>query len=221
MTTTGDQAVDAATKGRIDEFLSLEERVTKDIDTVRCIHNEAYTQAARALLVRRMPEGRNVIDYSMLKDEGIANQFVELLMSNYAAALHHMTGYTVPTDKLGRSMTVETYVGVVEGELNKTIKAHKDNYTLERHTYLMVNSEDSVTARLSNKMLSHAVGNARLTEDDVPTMIRYMHADELLDASKLKFEEAISLLMRWRRNDHKIERTDVQNLRAYKKPAAE
>lgn len=219
---SGDHPIDPKAKGRIEEFLSLEQRVAQDVDTLRIIHHEAYTQAARAVLQIRMTDGRTVIDYSMLKDEDTAEQFADLVMDNYATALHNMTGYVVPTDKLGRSLWVEQFAGISGSEIYKAVRTHKERYTFDQHVHVTVNSEDSATAKVSGKMMSHAIGNAGLSDDDIPAMVNYMHASELLDATKLKFEEAVNLLMRWRRKsgdpaERHFDRSELSSLRAYKR----
>lgn len=217
--------LDNATKAKIEEFLTLEERVGKDVDKLQIVHQEAYTYAVRAHLTERDGD----VDYNKLKDGTIREAFIESMIDVYVAATTDfwrrkgLTGSSInpPTDKLGRSLWIEQYMGMLGTQIGRIVEELKEKYTSTYHLAQMITGKNNVTERVTNKWLMNAINKSGLREEDKDSIITYMHANEFVDTSKLEFTDAISLLMRYRRGEPRsLSPEDIFEVKrdAYKKP---
>lgn len=199
---------------KIEKFFSLDEMVDKHAATMEILHAEAYTTAARKVL---MKDG--LVDMSLLKDKDMQNVFIETMTGAYLDGIpKSYSGDHRPTDVLMRSLWMEGYTGLSQGTITRLVRDQMDRYTLQQHMNLTVYSDESIVKDKIGRMRFTALGESGLAQADVPSIVKYIKIEDRLDASKLKLAEATNLLRVYKR-EGAIANSMIDRLEAYKKPA--
>jgi len=184
--------------------------------TMQVLHSEAFNKAARAALTNE----QGLIDMKLLQHEGRQEMFINAMVEHYVQGTAAMYGQKAPTDILARSLWLEGYTGLSQGNLSRMVREQKSNYTLDQHMNMTVFAQESLTNEMSKRLRGNALSASGLTNADRASIVKYMKADDLLDPDRLTVPEAGSLLRMYQR-EGVIGRRTVESLAAYKRPTAE
>ncbi len=200
---------------RVEKFLSLDEQVDKMMTTMQVLHSEAFNAAARAALT----DGNGLVDMKLLQHEGRQEIFINAMIKHYVQGTAAAYSQNAPKDVLMRSLWLEGYTGLSQGNLSRMVREQKSNYTLDQHMNMTIFAQESLTNEMGKRLRGNALSASGLTDADRASIVKYMKVDDLLDPDRLTVSEAGGLLRMYRR-DGTISRRSVENLAAYKRPMA-
>jgi len=155
---------------RVEKFLSLDEQVDKMMTTMQVLHSEAFNKAARAALTNE----QGLIDMKLLQHEGRQEMFINAMVEHYVQGTAAMYGQKAPTDILARSLWLEGYTGLSQGNLSRMVREQKSNYTLDQHMNMTVFAQESLTNEMSKRLRGNALSASGLTNADRASIVKYM-----------------------------------------------
>lgn len=173
------------TEEAIEKFYRLDAKLKSLLETIRHVHSKAYTSAADEVL---KDEGGR-IDHEKLKDAGIRQQFIDKLIGSYhQAATQALKSDVKREDELETDMLLQAYIGTTSGQLREIVEANRHHYTLGAHEDV----RDKLVKRVSETLEPTVTGIIK--EEHIPHVVKYMQAEEIVHADRLRPGEAANLL---------------------------
>lgn len=167
----------------IAKYERLRKKFHKLLHTHSHHHTKAYLDAAEALL--KDEEGN--IDYEKLEDKNTQEKFVDKMMDFYLSKAKGVFKGK-PKDEFEESLMMRYFDTFTREELARLIKQHGKNYTAELHEQQKEKLQEGLIGKIGH--LPHA----HFREEHLPDIIKYVNAQDLVDPSKMRLEDALSLL---------------------------
>lgn len=168
----------------IAKYDALLKKARKIADTTEHEHSVAYSTAAEALL--RDEEGN--IDYELLENPDVQQQFADKMTDHYLSKANKLFKAKLKKeDVFQKDLLLRAYAGITKTELEHLIRTHGKKYTLPRH--------EEVKSELMKKIRQelHRTAASHLKEEHVTDLVRHMGIEDIVDASKMRIEDAASL----------------------------
>ena len=175
--------------GPIETLEQLLGKAKKIANTTEHEHTAAYTNAAEALL--KDAEGN--IDYELLEEPDIQDKFVDKMTDHYLKkAKDYFKSNVSKGDKFQTDLLLEAYAGITGSQLRSMIKTHGKDYTHQQHEHARGELVKRIRQKLNQTAASH------LKDEHVPDLVKKMGIEDIVDASKMKAEDAAELYGVWK-----------------------
>lgn len=176
----------------IKEFDELAKRAERIANATELAHSEAYNVAAKKLL---MNEEGDELDLDKLEDSKMQEKMADEMSQFYLKkAKKYFKSGTDEGDRLKADGLMREYAGITKAELHKSIRGHGKQYSLSMHERYRSNLMDEIRKKLT----SSAAGN--LTQDHTGHLIKHLGIEDIVDAKKMKIDEAIQLHHMYQQN---------------------
>jgi len=169
----------------IKKFEQLKKKAGKIVDTVDLAHSDAYSIAAKEFLTDK--EGN--IDYEKLEDADVQEKFVDKMKDHYIKkANQYFKSDINKKDKMQVDLLMKAYTGVTGSELERYIRTHGKDYTLNQHEANKKKFKEKVHGTLSEAAASH------LKDEHAEDFTKHLGIEDLIkDHSLLKIGDLVLL----------------------------
>jgi hypothetical protein len=160
------------------------DKAKKLITTTHSAHSEAYTTAQNKVL----KDKDGLIDVSLLDKEENQDKFLDTMIDFYLdKAVKSLNIKEKPKDAVDQDRILRAYANVSRTELQRYIKTHGKDYTLDKHEGI----RDELMKKIRSDLIASAGGHLR--DKHVKALIKEMKLDDIVDASKLQIDDAMDL----------------------------
>lgn len=177
----------------VEKFTKLYDKAHKVASTIDIAHSSAYSKAAG----KHLKDEDGNIDYKLLKKSDVQEKFADEMSQHYleeAKAYFKLDKKDEDMDSLYVDQIMQAYAGLSKSQLMQFLREAGDKYTIDEHNRQLNQFRNETRSQLIYSASNH------LSDSDISDLVKYMKADEILDAERMQVRDALQVYNTFHQN---------------------